>query len=196
MRLSAAVSVAVALAAVAGCSSQGSKNQESVVVDFYAGTTDKSGYPGMGIGAGNVFDGAVGVVAPFNYQPLPVRQCNAANTACALGLVDLASNVSVLSIGPRSATIKVDLSYRVSGASRREWPGKKIVEKVGVPEVINDQGTFSRSAEIPYGQVRKVDLPYGVAFTFCVSPPGTSNRDARPCASALSVRDTSRLEEI
>lgn len=196
MRFSVAVSVAVALAAVAGCSSLGTKNQQSVVVDFYAGTTDKSGYPGMGVGAGNVFDGPIGAVASFNYQPLPVRECNAANTACALGLVDLASNVSVLSIGPHSATIKVDLSYRVSGESRREWPGMKIVEKVSVPEVINDQGTFSRSAEIPYDQVRKVDLPYGVAFTFCVSPPGTSDRDVRPCASNLSVRDTSSLEDI
>lgn len=177
----------LALAMLAGCAGSGHSNP--VVVDYRAGSTDLSGYPGLGIGAGNVLFGPKGSRSvPQYYQPLDVRQCDAQMTACALGYVNLVSRVEILSVDSTSAKVRVDLNYQVGAEGNRKWDGTKLKQKLPVPEIINDQGTRSRTADIPYGEVRHIQLPYGVAFALCVSPPGVTNLDSRPCAEKLAVR--------
>lgn len=179
----------LALAVLAGCASFGGASKGPVVVDYYAGTTDLSGYPGMGVGAGNALYDSVGGQVAFHYQPLEVRQCNAQMSACSLGIVNLTSRVEILSVDANSAKVRVDLDYQVGAEGRREWPGTKVVETVTVPEIINDQGSRSRTADIPYGEIRHVQLPHGVDFALCVSPPGVTNLDRRPCAAQLAVKN-------
>ncbi|MBK5376190.1 hypothetical protein JFT81_16285 [Pseudomonas sp. TH43] len=190
MRSVVGCSVVLALATLAGCANWGGADKGPVVVDYYAGTTDLSGYPGMGIGAGNVLYGNAGAAEGYRYQPLEVRQCNAQKSACALGIVNLVSQIQILSVGDTVAKLRVDLNYQVGAEGRREWPENTYVEKLSVPEIINDKGTVSRTAEVPYGEVRHIELPYGVSLTLCVSPPGVSNMNTRPCAGQLKVKDT------
>ncbi|WP_454863884.1 hypothetical protein [Pseudomonas hormoni] len=189
MRSIVGCSAVLALASVAGCTNWGSADKGPVVVDYYAGTTDLSGYPGMGTGAGNVLYGTAGAADGYRYQPLEVRQCNAQKSACALGIVNLVSQIQILSVGDTVAKLRVDLNYQVGAEGRGDWSGNTYVEKLSVPEIINDKGEVSRTAEIPYGEVRHIELPYGMSFTLCVSPPGVSNMSARPCAGQLKVKD-------
>lgn len=178
----------LALAMLAGCAGSGHSNP--VVVDFRAGSTDLSGYPGLGIGAGNVLSGPAGSRSPDqHYQPFEIRQCDAQMTACALGFVNLVSRVEILSVDSTSAKVRVDLDYQVGAEGNRKWDGSRFNDKLPVPEIINDQGTRSRTADIPYGEVRHIQLPYGVDFALCVSPPGVTNLDIRPCADKLAVRN-------
>ncbi|MCP1645638.1 hypothetical protein J2T41_005284 [Pseudomonas citronellolis] len=186
----------LALATISGCASWGRGDEKLVVVDYYAGTTDLSGYPGMGVGAGNALTGSPGIAEKVLYQPLEVRRCNVEMTECSLGIVDLSSQVTILSVGSSTAKVQVDLNYKVGAEYRRESPGSSVVAKLSVPEVIHGQGTITRSADLPYGEIRNVELPYGVAFTLCVSPPGVSNIDIRPCASKLRVKDPSGLKDL
>lgn len=190
MRSFVACSVVLAMATLTGCTNWGGADNGPVVVDYYAGTTDLSGYPGMGTGAGNVLYGIAGAADGYRYQPLEVRQCNAQKSACALGIVNLVSQIQILSVGDTVAKLRVDLSYQVGADGRRQWPGNTYIEKLSVPEIINDKGAVSRTAEVPYGEVRHIELPYGMNFTLCVSPPGVSNLDTRSCEGRLKVRDT------
>ncbi|MCY1517777.1 hypothetical protein D9M68_524750 [compost metagenome] len=192
MRSTVNIGVAFALVALAGCSYGVRPDQLPVVVDYYAGATDLSGYSGMGIGAGNTLLGKAGSSDPLRYPALEVKRCNAEMTACALGLVDLTSQVTILEVDPSTAKVQVVLDYRVGKEVRHEWMGSRVISTLPSDvEVINDSGQVTRSAEIPYGVVRSVVLPYGVALTLCVSPPGTSNLDERPCSENLRVRDPS-----
>lgn len=184
--------VALAFAALAGCATEKPFVQQPVVVDYYAGTTDLSGYPGMGIGAKNTLTGDAGASYDFRYQPLNVRRCNSEMTECSLGLLDLTSQVTILDVGPSTAKVQVVLGYQVGKEVRHEALGTSTVLTLPPDvDIISDKGQVTRSAEIPYGAVRSIELPYGAALTLCVSPPGVSNMDPRPCAESLRVRDPS-----
>lgn len=178
-----------ALAILGGCANFGGANSGAVVVDHYAGTTDLSGYPGMGVGMGSLLYGPAGARDAISYQPLDVRQCNKQMTACALGIMNLTSRIEIVSVGTDAAKVKVDLQYQIGSEGRRSWEGTEFVTKVNVPDIINDQGVISRIAEISYGEVRHIQLPYGVDFALCVSAPGVTTLDNRPCSSRLKVLD-------
>lgn len=178
-----------ALAILGGCTNMGRGDLAVVVVDHYAGTTDLSGYPGMGVGMGRSLYGPSGTHDGIIYQPLEIRQCNKQITACALGIMNLIGRIEIISVSDEAAKVKIDLSYQVGFEGRRSWAGTEISTTVNAQDLINDQGRFSRSAEISYGEVRHIQLPYGVNFALCVSAPGVTNLDYRPCSSELKVSD-------
>lgn len=197
MRSTVGLGAVFAFAALAGCVTEKPLAQRPVVVDYYAGTTDLSGYPGMGLGASTTLTGNAGARNDFRYQPLNVRRCNSEMTECSLGLLDLTSQVTILEVGPSTAKVQVVLGYQVGKEVRHEALGTSTVLTLP-PDVnlISDKGQVTRSAEIPYGAVRSIELPYGAALTLCISPPGVSNMDPRPCAESLRVRDPSVFPAI
>ncbi|MDN3218900.1 hypothetical protein [Pseudomonas nunensis] len=190
MRLIVIGSAVLAFATLAGCAGWFGP-QGPVVVDYYAGMTDLSGYPKMKVGEVDSLFDTSGVTKKHPFRPFNVRQCNTQRTECSLGIVGLTSHVQILSVGESSAKLKVSFDYKVGDEWRNTVAGGAFVEKLPDLEVILDQGEVSRTAEIPYGEVRHVELPYGLIFTLCASPPGVSNMDARPCASQLEVKDYS-----
>lgn len=190
MRYTAVTGLALTLAVLVGCSSGGQIAQRSVIVDYYAGATDLSGYPGMGMGGGNFLEGQAGTSRDSTYPTLEVRRCNAEMTACSLGLIDLSSRITILEVGPSAAKVQVALTYRVGKEVRREAYGTSTIQTLPSDvDVLVDEGQETRSAEMPYGVVRGVDMPYGVAFALCVSPPDTPSKTPRPCAEHLRVSD-------
>lgn len=190
MHYMAVTGLALTMAVLVGCSSGGQFEQRSVIVDYYAGATDLSGYPGMGMGGGDFLEGQAGASRDSTYPILDVKRCNAEMTACSLGLMDLSSRITVLEVGPSAAKVQVALAYRVGREVRREAYSTSTVQTLPSDvDVLFDEGQETRSAEIPYGVVRGIDMPYGVAFALCVSPPDTLTKTSRPCAENLRVSD-------
>lgn len=188
MRYMTVFGLALSLAALAGCSSGGQTAQRSVIVNYYAGATDLSGYPAMAEGGGSSFEGEAGTSRESTYPPLAVRRCNTEMTACSIGIMDLSSRITILEAGPSAAKVQVALIYRVGNEVRREAHGGSITQKLPSDvDVLVDEGQETRSAEIPYGIVRGVDMPHGAAFTLCVSPPDNPTKTPRPCPENLRV---------
>lgn len=188
------VGIAIALAALSGCAGVKSSAQQAVVVDYFGGTTALSGPASAGLGMNDTLVGIADASQELRYQPLAVRHCNAEMTACATGILDLFSRITILDVGPTSAKIRVALTYKISKEVRREAFGHSLGQAVapGV-DVLTGDGEINRVAEIPYGMVRGVEMPYGAVLTLCVSPPGTSNMAFRPCSRNLQVRDPSEV---
>ncbi|MFN9529504.1 MAG: hypothetical protein ACK561_03390 [Pseudomonadaceae bacterium] len=195
MHSAVGIGAALALATLAGCVSKGTVNQQPVIVDYYAGTTEGSGYSfAAGLGGGNFFIGDAGTQRSFVSQPFDVRKCNAEMSACALGIVDLTTSLAIRSVSQDGVIVEVAAAYQVSAQSSRDGESWQLNKQLMLPEIINDSGTVTRLSKILYGEARKVELPYGVIFSFCVSPPGTSSMDVRPCSSRLQVRHSSDLQ--
>jgi len=182
-----------ALAALAGCSAVNVFDKGPVVVDYHAGTTELSGYPKMSVGADNSFFDRAGSHESHKFGPFEVRQCNATKTACSLGLVILDAEMQILSVGDATAKLQIKIDYKVGAEWRRDVPGGVYVDKLTNPEIIHDQGSVSRVAEIAYGEVRHIELPYGLSYTVCVSAPGVDPMSFRLCAQQLNVKNPSSV---
>ncbi|RBC02531.1 hypothetical protein C3E97_007135 [Pseudomonas sp. MWU12-2115] len=186
MRLVVIGGAMVALATLAGCAGLNLFDKGPVVVDYHAGTTEQSGFPRSASGTDDSFFNGAGSERRQTFGPYHVRQCNAERTSCSLGLVILNTNMQILSVGEATAKLQVKIDYKVGAESHRDVAGV-LERKLTNPEIVHDQGSVSRIAEIPYGEVRHVDLPYGLSYTLCVSAPGVKPENARPCANQLNV---------
>lgn len=118
-----------------------------------------------------------------------VRQCNTQRTVCSLGLVTLNSELKILSVGDATTKLQITVDYKVSPEGVETWREVSSRPSSREFEIIHDQGTVSRTAEIPYGEVRHVELPYGLSYTLCASAPGVTTKSTRPCANQLNVKD-------
>jgi len=197
MRSAVGIGSALALAALVGCSLRGTGNEQPVVVDYHVGTTERSGYSfATGLGGGDFFFGNVDSQRKIISQPFDVRKCNAEMSACALGIVNLTTSVAIRSVSPDGVIVEVAAAYQVGSQGSRDGGSWQQNKHLKLPEIINDGGTVTRLSKIPYGEARKVELPYGVIFSLCVSPPGTSSMDVRPCASELQASNSSGLQAL
>ena len=196
MRLVVMSGATIALAALTGCSGWNPFDKGPVVVDYHVGTTELSGYPKMTQGTSDSFYEGAGSQRRDTFGPYDVRQCNTQRTACSLGLVTLNSELKILSVGDATTKLQITVDYKVGPESRRDQAGGVFAAKLPNAEIIHDQGTVSRTAEIPYGEVRHVELPYGLSYTLCASAPGVTTQSARPCANQLNVKNPSSVPAI
>lgn len=193
MRLVVLGSAMIAMAALTGCSGWNVFDKGPVVVDYHVGTTESSGYPKMTVGTNDSFFERAGAQQRDTFGPYYVRQCNAQRTACSLGLVMLNSEIKILSVDDATAKLQITVDYKVGPEWRRDVAGGVLVDKLSNAEIIHDQGTVSRTAEIPYGEVRHVELPYGLSYTLCASGPGVTTLSTRPCANQLNMKNPSSV---
>ncbi|MGF6167663.1 hypothetical protein M2426_001251 [Pseudomonas moraviensis] len=186
----------IALAVLTGCSGWNTFDKGPVVVDYHVGTTELSGYPKMTEGTSDSFYEQAGSQRRDTFGPYNVRQCNTQRTACSLGLVTLNSELKILSVGDATTKLQITVDYKVSPEWRRDVAGGVFTAKLPNSEIIHGQGTVSRTAEITYGEVRHVELPYGLSYTLCASAPGVTTKSTRHCANQLNVKDPSSVPAI
>jgi hypothetical protein len=106
---------------------------------------------------------------------LSVHDCAKGQLPCRQGVVKPIVKLVVIKASERSAQVNVSVSFNIgrSGVIEAGTPGssyQKSTETIssGVP-TIQEKGSISRTAEIPLGMLRRIELPYGVAIGLCVS---------------------------
>lgn len=189
MRSVAAFTVVLGLAVMAGCAGWNGSHRGPVVVDYQVNSEDISGRPKVNIVEGNSFFDAAGSTNSQNYPPVTIRQCNAQRTECSLGIVTLTSQIQILSVDEQSTKLRLNFVYKVGEEWHRETSSTKQVHSLPMPEVIKDQGRVTRTVDIPYSETRRVELPYGLGLSLCVSAPGVTTMDQRPCTNQLAHAD-------
>ncbi|TWC44512.1 hypothetical protein FBY04_14619 [Pseudomonas sp. SJZ080] len=189
MRSVAGFTVVLSLAVLAGCAGWNGSHRGSVVVDYQVNSEDISGRPKVNIVEGNSFFDVAGATDSQTYPPVTIRQCNAQRTECSLGIVTLTSKIQIISIDEQSTKLRVDFVYKVGEEWRRETSSTKQVHSLPMPEVIKDQGRVTRTADIPYSETRRVELPYGLSLSLCVSAPGVTTMNQRPCTNQMVHAD-------
>lgn len=147
-------------------------------------------------------------VGPF-WQVVPdlflVRECDAGLTGCKEGIAKPTVRVTVHQAAASQASVTLQVSYDV-GPSQTLTNGLSVSPMTTTTtsisrgaEPFRAHAELSRTAELPYGQLRKVDLPNGVSVGLCLNatpapimppsgacPEGTSDRFASAMASAPS----------
>lgn len=189
MRSVAGFTVGLGLAVLAGCAGWNASHRGPVVVDYRVNSEDISGRPKMNIVEGNSFFDVAGSTNSQTYPPVTIRQCNAQRTECSLGIVTLTSQIQILSVDEQSTKLRLDFIYTVGEEWRRETSSTKQVHSLPMPEVIKDEGRVTRTADIPYSETRRVELPYGLSLSLCVSAPGVTTMDQRPCTNQMVHAD-------
>lgn len=192
MRSVAGFTVGLGLAVLAGCAGWNASHRGPVVVDYRVNSEDISGRRKMNIVEGNSFFDVAGSTNSQTYPPVTIRQCNAQRTECSLGIVTLTSQIQILSVDEQSTKLRLDFVYKVGEEWRRETSSTKQVYSLPMPEVIKDEGRVTRSADIPYSETRRVELPYGLSLSLCVSAPGVTTMDQRPCTNQMVHADAKR----
>ncbi|QJI38463.1 MULTISPECIES: hypothetical protein [unclassified Pseudomonas] len=124
----------------------------------------------------------------FKSSVASVRVCNKERTECEIGKAKFDSNVTVTSLGQKTAIVNVDFDYDIGDkqvvgtASPQGASGYKTVWTVD-GATLNGRKVFSERAEIVYGTFHHFSLPYGAEFVLCVAKPGpkTLNLDPWEC---------------
>lgn len=189
MRSVAGFTAVLSLAVLAGCAGWNGSHKEPVVVDYQVNSENISGRPKMNIVEGNSFFDVAGSTNSQTYPPVTIRQCNAQRTECSLGIVTLTSQIQILSVDKQSTKLRLDFVYRIGEGWRRETSSTKQMRSVPMPEVIKDEGRVTRTADIPYGETWQVELPYGLSLSLCVSEPGATTMNQRPCTNQMVHAD-------
>lgn len=174
---------------LAGCAGWKGSHRGPVVVDYQINSEDVSGRLKVIIVEGNSFFDVAGATDNQTYPPVTIRQCNAQRTECSLGIVTLTSQIQTLSVNEQSTKLRLDFVYTVGEEWRRETSSTKQVHSLPMPEVIKDQGRVTRTADIPYSETRRIELPYGLSLSLCVSAPGVTTLYQRPCTNQMVHAD-------
>ncbi|WP_155625110.1 hypothetical protein [Burkholderia multivorans] len=197
---------ALALGALAACSTvQQDAAQPQVwatLVDASAGST-----PGEPVLGGLVTQK---ITAGRYWQVVPdmfaVRECDAGAGICRQGIAKPVARVTVRQVGTASATVTFQAEYDVgpSQTLTNGLPVSTMTTTMSIPEGVAPMPKHvelvGRTAELPYGQLRKVTLPNGVMLGLCLSasrepvmppsgacPAGTDEHFGEALASAASL---------
>lgn len=166
---------ALAVGALAACTTaQQNAAQPHVwatLVDASAGST-----PGDPVLGGLVTQKIA--VGPF-WQVVPdlfaVRACDAASGVCRQGVAKPVARVTIRHAGAASATVTFQVDYSVgpSQTLTNGMPVSTMKTTVSIPAGVAPMPehieVVGRTAELPYGQLRKVTLPDGVTLGLCLS---------------------------
>ncbi|MBN3856735.1 hypothetical protein G3N59_25470 [Paraburkholderia sp. Ac-20340] len=170
--------VALAVSALAACSSlQPHAAQPQVwatLVDASAGSADAT--PGEPVLGGLVTQK---IATGLYWQVVPdlfaVHACDAGTGGCRHGIAKPVARVTLLQAGATSAKVTLQAEYNV-GASQTLTNGLPVSPMTttlsvpaGVPVMSTHVERVERTAELPYGQLRKVTLPDGVTLGLCIS---------------------------
>lgn len=169
----AAVS-ALTLIAVAGCTSTGTRNTQTTVstaITFppmFKGQHDElSSYGPVSLKIGDP-----PLIHPGLFR---LRVCNDDKSECKIGVAKLKAQLKLVSLNESDATLKIDLKFNVDQSQTLRDDLSKFQAKMpdDVPIIQGDYNTSEDHVTVPYNRVGRIDLPYGVAYKFCVQAPTT-----------------------
>lgn len=162
----------LAFAVVAGCAGGNAIPNEKAMVTVSATAPDEFGLPRKGNGGRLSFLGVSQESQPQVFPPMSLRVCNQTRTECALGKALIKGNVKFVSLSAKSATVTINLDYQVG---RSQTVGDDTMQtKSSIPsdvQTLRANQVFSKTVELAYGEVRHVQLPFGVDVAVCASMP-------------------------
>lgn len=105
---------------------------------------------------------------------LSIRECDAAHSRCASGIAKPFVLVSVLDADSKSARVSVQVSYDIGPKQTvtNGLPASNSTATISIPdgvEPIRGHAEVSRSGELVFGELRKIDLPNGVMVGLCIN---------------------------
>lgn len=121
----------------------------------------------------------------FKSSVASVRVCNKERTECEIGKAKFDSNVTVTSLGQKTAIVNVGFDYDIGDkqvvgtANPQGTSGHKAVWTLD-GATLNGRKVFSERAEIVYGTFHHFSLPYGAEFVLCVAKPGPETLNLNP----------------
>lgn len=184
----------LAFAVVAGCAGGKSIPNEKAMVTVSAIALDEFGLPRKGTSGRLNFLGAPQESQPQVFPPMSLRVCNQARTECALGKALVKAGVKVESLSAKSATVTVNLDYQVGRSQTVSDDTMQTTSSIpsGV-QTLRAKQAFSKTVELAYGEVRHVQLPYGVDVAVCVAMPNAGEffPDPRVCQGLDKMPDPS-----
>ncbi len=127
-----------------------------------------------------MFPGPIDIVSKNNLQqhkvghPSPllgvmqVRSCNPDKTDCKIGAAKLQGHVTLVALDKANATVQVDYQLDIGKTQTAFGTTVKIPDHV---PTLRDSLTDTKIVTVDYNRIGRIDLPYGVAFNFCVEAP-------------------------
>lgn len=179
MKKSIIAAPALALLALAGCASAPSQQSQEASVAFKV--TSPPQFPGHipvvidqkpSLKAGD----SVNAIGLFS-----LRECDSEKTDCKLGQGKAGADVKLVSLGADSATVQVALNMNIGGEQVVESKSQTVSMSVSrslnkdLP-ILTDTQSLTKTVELPYGAIGRIDMNHGVTFRICVLPgaPHTS----------------------
>ncbi|KVN36021.1 hypothetical protein WJ63_01565 [Burkholderia pyrrocinia] len=167
--------VALAVGGLAACSTvQQDAVQPHVwatLVDAFAGSTPGEPVRG-GLVTQRITVGRFWQVVPDMFA---VRACDAATGVCRQGIVKPVARVTLLQVGATGATVTLQTEYNVGPTQTltNGLPVSTMTTTMSIPAAVAPMPEHTeqvvRTADLPYGQLRKVTLPDGVTLGLCLT---------------------------
>ncbi|WP_442807611.1 hypothetical protein [Trinickia soli] len=169
---------ALAVSALAACSTV---QQDAVRPQVWATLVDASAGSAAPTPGEPVLGGLTTqkISAGLFWQVVPdlfaVRACDAATGECRQGIAKPVARVTLRQVGATGATVTLQTEYHVAPTQSLTnglpvSPTRATMSiHAGVAPMPEHTEVASRTAELPYGQLRKVTLPDGVTLGLCLS---------------------------
>lgn len=163
----------LALLALAGCATAPSQQDQEATVAYKV--TSPPQFPGH---VPLVIDQAPSLkVADYSKAIglFSLRECNSDKTDCKLGQGKVGANVKVVSLGAESATIQVALNMNIGAEqvveSKSETSDMSVSRSLSKDlPILTDNQSITKTVELPYGAIGRIDMNHGVSFRWCVLP--------------------------
>lgn len=157
----------MAVAILAGCSTKPISYPEAIVSTSISAIPQIEGQKDTIVTSGPTpvaVEGAFPLLGAVH-----VRVCNTDKSACNLGVGTLNTNVTVLALGKDKATIKVDLRLDIDKTTTVSDKNSHLTYTVSddVP-ALRSSYSKSETVSVDYNRIGRFELPYGVAFKFCI----------------------------
>lgn len=169
----------LALLALAGCASAPSHQYQKATVTFKLSSPPQ--YPGH---IPTVIDQALPLSIGDSSSAIglfSLRECTD-QTDCKLGQGKAGADVKLVALGADSATVQVALNINIGDKQVVEAmteTGSMSVSRSLSKDlpILTDNQSLTKTVEVPYGAVGRIDMNHGVAFRMCVLPVGPSNAE-------------------
>lgn len=163
----------LALLALAGCASAPSQQYQKAAVAIKV--TSPPQFPGqiptvinqnLPLGVGDS-SSAIGLFS--------LRECNSDQTDCKLGQGKAGAYVKLVSLGADGAVVQVDLNINIGDKQVVEAKSKTASTSMSrsfskdLP-ILTDNQSVTKTVEVPYQAVGRIDMNHGVTFRICVLP--------------------------
>lgn len=182
----------LALLVLAGCASAPSQQYQKAAVAFKV--TSPSQFPGQ---IPTVIDQNLPLSVGDSSSAIglfSLRECNSDQTDCKLGQGKASADVKLVSLGADSATVQIALNMNIGDKQVVEAKSKTASSSVSrslskdLP-ILTDNQSFTRTVEVPYGAVGRIDMNHGVTFRMCVLPVAPLKAEVG-CSGKEVVLDT------
>jgi hypothetical protein len=183
------IAAILAISALSGCTSNTANSTNQVLIATSAVAPDLGVLQRRGVGSTNRFVEQVGQGQFQVYPPMELRHC-ASESDCSYGIAKLTAAVKLEAVDGQGATVNVDLNYQVgrSQTYQDNVTTLSINTDAGL-KTLSAQQALNKTVKLAFGEVRHVQLPFGVDFAVCVSAEASATAKKAPCPGIDALPD-------